>query len=138
MVRAREIVDAKNAVFGRMGSYVAKQLLNGKEIIIINSEETIISGDGKLPVEKTKQLRAMGRGGSLKGPKISKLSDRLLKRKIRGMLPWDRTRGKDAYKRLRCYIGVGPLKEEELKDVKTFNHKIPNKYIKLKEISERI
>ena len=80
----------------------------------------------------------MGRGGSLKGPKISKMPDRLLKRMIRGMLPWDRSKGREAFKRLRCYVGSGDLKEEDLKNVKKLKHKKPYKYSTIKEISERL
>jgi large subunit ribosomal protein L13 len=61
-----------------------------------------------------------------------------MKRMIRGMLPWDRTRGREAYKRLRCYLGNGDLTEEEVKLAKSIEVKMPIKYIQLKELGELI
>lgn len=128
------IIDGKEAILGRLGSYVAKELLKGNSVIVINSEEVIISGKRELIVERIKEKRRMGSGGSLKGPTYIRKSDRLLKRMIRGMLPWDRTKGREAYKRLICYTGKGNLKESELKDIKTFEYKKPMKYVTMKEI----
>jgi len=122
------VYDGDGARVGRIGSVVAKELLKGKEVFVINSENAVVSGSKKRIIEKIQAKRAMGRGGSMKGPKISKLSDRLLKRMIRGMLPWDRTRGREAFKRLRCFVGNGGLKEEDLKEVKKFNSKMPLKF----------
>lgn len=125
-------IDGKGAIVGRLGSYAAKELLKGNEVVIINSEEAIVSGDKKNILEKVFVLRRKG-GHSLKGPKISKLADRFLKRKIRGMLPWDKPRGRAAFKRLRCYVG-DPLKEDEKKNVKKLGHRKPAKYLKIKQI----
>ena len=38
------VIDAKNLILGRMASTVAKRLLDGEEINIINAEKAIISG----------------------------------------------------------------------------------------------
>lgn len=129
------VINGKEAILGRMGSYAAKELLKGNTVFIINSEDVIISGKRGLIVERIKEKRRMGSGGSLKGPKIIRQSDRLLKRMIRGMLPWDRTKGREAYKRLRCYIKNGDLSDEQIKDAKEFNHKKPLKYTTVKEVS---
>ena len=130
------IIDGAGAVLGRLGSFVAKELLKGKNITLINCEKIIVSGKKTDFVEKIKQKRRMGRGSSLKGPKYIRQEDRLVKRIIRGMLPWDRKRGRDAYKRLYCIIGEGNLGGEELKSVKCFNHKKPKKYNSIKKVVE--
>ena len=123
-------VEGKDAVLGRLGSYVAKELLKGNSVNIINSEEVIISGKIDKFVERIKVLRRKGRGGSLKGPKYNRRADLLLKRMIRGMLPWDKPKGRAAYKQLKCFIGSNLENEKE---VKQLNHKKPMKYFKLKE-----
>lgn len=128
------IVNAKGAILGRMGTYVAKELLKGNSIDIINSEEVIISGKKDYLIERIKQKRRMGQGSSLKGPKYIRQEDRLLKRMIRGMLPWDRQKGRDAFKRLRCYIGENNLTEEQIKSAKVFEHHIPLNNYKLKDV----
>ncbi|MEI6058761.1 MAG: 50S ribosomal protein L13 [archaeon] len=129
------VLDGKDAIVGRLGSLAAKNLLKGNNVIIINSEEAVISGSRKDIVDKIHIRRSRG-GASRKGPRIPMLSDRLLKRMIRGMLPWDRTRGQQAYKRLRCYVGsgAGKVEEKDMKNIITMENKIPPKFTRIKEI----
>jgi large subunit ribosomal protein L13 len=130
------IVNGSEAILGRLGSFVAKELLKGKNVVLINCEKIVVSGKKADFVEKIRRKRRMGMGSSLKGPKYIRREDLLVKRIIRGMLPWDRMKGRDAYRRLRCEIGTGSLKEEELKGAKEFNHRKPMKYSYMKEIVE--
>jgi large subunit ribosomal protein L13 len=132
------VVDGKDAILGRLGSFVAKELLKGNTVFVINSESVVISGKKALIVERIKEKRRMGSGGSIKGPKYIRQSDRLLKRMIRGMLPWDRTKGREAHKRLRCYVKNGDLTEEQLKTAQKFEHRAPLKYTTLKEVTEAL
>lgn len=128
------IYDGKGAVFGRMASVVAKELLKGGSVDLINCEDIIISGDKKLLAKKILAKREMGSGGSMKGPKYPRVSDRLVKRMIRGMLPRDRMKGQDAYRRLKCYIGNGVVPEDDLKNAIKFNHNKPMKFATIKEL----
>ena len=128
------IVNGTDAILGRLGSFVAKELLKGKSVVLINCEKIIVSGKKADFVDKVKRKRKMGRGSSLKGPKYIRQEDRLVKRIIRGMLPWDRMKGRDAYRRLRCEIGNGNLEEGELTDLKEFKHKKPRNYTYMNEI----
>jgi large subunit ribosomal protein L13 len=132
------IVDGNGAVLGRMGSFVAKELLKGKSVDVINSEKVIISGSKNFITEKIKQKRAMGTGASLKGPKYVRQTDRLLKRMIRGMLPWDRTKGREAFKRLKCYNANGDLSEEQVAKAISFDNKKPLKYTTMKDVVEAL
>lgn len=131
---AKIVVDATGAVLGRVGSYVAKELLKGNSVEVINSEKVIISGSHKEFVSKVRAKRNMGRGSSLNGPWIDRKEDRMLKRIIRGMLPWDRPKGREAYKNLRCHIGVGDLNADEIKSAKTVAIQKPMKFTTLKEV----
>jgi len=98
------IIDAEGLILGRMASQVAKRLLNGEKIIIVNAEKSIISGK-RLSIlrEKHDFLQV---GHFRKGPLHPRRPDRIVKKVIRGMLPRKKPRGKDALKRLRVYIGV--------------------------------
>jgi len=133
-----EIIDATNGSFGRICSYAAKQALEGNEIIIVNSEKSIISGNKKDIIQKYTALRKKG-GKSQKGPKYIKIPYRMLKRGIRGMLP-DHRRGigKQAFLKIKCYDGIpAEFKDKtgEMKKIQGLKH---NKYITLKELSEKI
>ncbi|MEI7718606.1 MAG: 50S ribosomal protein L13 [archaeon] len=133
-------LDAKGAVVGRIGSVACKELLKGKEVVIINAEKSIISGDRAEIRNNLHWWITLG-GVGLKGPKVSRYPDRFMKRMIRGMLPSrDRSKGREAYDRLRCYIGNGDLSAEELKQVKTVANAVkkPIKYVVLGEIVKEI
>lgn len=128
-----KIIDGKNAIMGRLASYAAKEALKGEEIVILNCEQVIISGSRK-NIEKEFQEMRSRVGSSQKGPKHSKLSDKIIKRAIRGMLPDHRKgRGKLAYKRIRCYVSVPKEFETSKKIVSSKEKKI--KFIRVKDIS---
>jgi len=40
-----KIIDGKNAVLGRLASYAAKEALKGEDIVILNCEHVIITGN---------------------------------------------------------------------------------------------
>ena len=130
------IIDATNATLGRLASYVAKQALQGKNIIILHSERAIVTGRKKFTVERY-QIRKNRGGSSQKGPEISKDPSRILKRAIRGMLPDHRRgKGKEAFKRILCYKGV-PEKYKDVKVIKAGKEK-HTVYINLEQISKKI
>ena len=107
------IIDGKHATMGRLASYVAKQAMLGKEVIIVNSNEVVIIGNKKDILSKYFRKFSLG-GSSLKGPKVAKNPESLLKRTIRGMLDHKQGRGHDAFKRIKCYNSI----PEEYKDSK--------------------
>jgi large subunit ribosomal protein L13 len=98
------VVDADNLILGRMATVVAKHLLQGESVIILNAEKAVVSGKRLSRVRETKQKLEIGH--PRKGPYFPKRPDRFVKRSIRGMLPRKKPKGKDAYKRLRVFIGV--------------------------------
>jgi len=102
--RRETIIDADGLILGRMASCVAKRLLNGEKIIIVNAEKAIISGK-RLSIIRDKH-EFLQIGHYRKGPFHPRRPDRIVKRVIRGMLPRKKPRGKEALKRLRVYIGV--------------------------------
>src|SRR3972149_10373548 len=101
-----KIIDGKNAVMGRLASYVAKEALKGEEVVIVNCQDIIITGNRDNILQEFKEKRSrMGSGQT--GPRHSKTSNMIVKRVIRGMLPNFREgRGRDAFKRIKCYVGM--------------------------------
>lgn len=129
-----KIIDGKNAVLGRLASYAAKKALRGEEIVILNCEQVIITGNKKRIKECFETERRKG-GSSQKGPKISRTSDKIVKRVIRGMLPNHRQgRGKEAYKKIKCYVGM-PKEFEDKKKIVAGKEKV-GKLVQIKEISK--
>lgn len=98
------IVDASGLVLGRLASVTAKNLLAGEEIKIINAEKVLITGRKESVYGDYSRARA--RGSREKGPYFPKRPEMILRRTVRGMLPYKLKRGKDAMARLRVYVGV--------------------------------
>ena len=130
------IIDGNGAVFGRICSFVAKRALDGNEIIVVNSEKTIMTGNKKDIIAKYSAIRKKG-GHSQKGPKLSNVPHMILKRAIRGMLPDHRKgQGKETLKRIKCYDGM----PDEFKDEKMIKVNAPKKlkFMELKELASKI
>lgn len=129
-----KIIDGKNAVLGRLASYAAKESLKGEEIIVLNCEQIIITGNKK-SIKKNFEIKRSRVGSSQKGPKHSRISEKIVKRAIRGMLPDHRKgKGKIAYKRIKCYSGI-PKEFQESKKIIGGKEK-RTKFVQIKEIAK--
>ena len=110
------VVDAADKIAGRMAARIAKRLLKGDEIAIINAEKSVINGDPYYTLDLFKQKTQ--RGDAYHGPFYPKTADGMLRRIIRGMLPRRTARGKAAFRRLTVHIGVpANLEGTERKDI---------------------
>jgi large subunit ribosomal protein L13 len=127
------IIDATGATLGRLSTKTAKRLLNGEEIAVINSEKAIISGKKASIKNIYKQKRELGT--YRKGPFFPRTPDKIVKRTIRGMIPYQTPHGRKAFKRLKCYMGI-PTEFEGQKFEK-INEAIkqPIDYITVEELS---
>ncbi|MBI4151654.1 50S ribosomal protein L13 [Candidatus Woesearchaeota archaeon] len=100
-----KIYNGEGMVLGRLAGFVAKDALLGEEVAVVNCDKIVISGK-KIVVMAEKKQRWNRRGYPLKSQKVARVSDRFVRRAIRGMLPWKNPRGKDAFHRIQCHIGV--------------------------------
>jgi len=103
------VIDANGKILGRLASFVAKRLLEGKRVAIINAEKAIISGNPETILEKYQKRRSIeGKPKPTKGPVQPRTPDRIVWKTIRGMLPMKKAKGREALRRLRVFIGVPP------------------------------
>jgi len=134
------VINADGLVLGRLCTHVAKRLRNGEELIVVNAERAIVSGNRAQLLEFYKHRR--NRASSqykMKGPHYPRTPDRIVKRSVRGMLEYRKPSGRAAYKRLRVYIGVP--KEYASAQMETLDSaKKPNlaKYVYLGDISKEL
>ncbi|HEY6282773.1 MAG TPA: 50S ribosomal protein L13 [Nitrososphaerales archaeon] len=100
-------VDASNQIAGRLSSKVAKLIISGKRVVVVNAEKALISGSRTSVVtEWTKKLELSSRVNPIYGPIHPRRPDNILRRMVRGMVPRKKPKGALAMKRLRVYIGV--------------------------------
>ena len=130
------IIDANGATLGRLSTSTAKRLLGGEEIAIVNSEKDIISGNKASIKNHYKQKREVGT--YRKGPFFPRMPDMIVKRTIRGMIPYQTPHGREAFKRLKCYIGVPKEFEGKKFETREEAKKQPVDYITIKELSESL
>jgi len=133
------VIDAGNTRIGRVGTFVAKKLIEGEEIRVINAEESVISGDPQTIVDKYIHRRQLQfKGNPEKSPYWPKVPDRFVKRLIRGMLPRKKATGRNAYKNLKVYIGKpADVKGEPIRVDGADVGKL-TKYIKIKELCRQL
>ena len=124
------IVNAENAVLGRIASFAAKKALEGNKVVIVNAEKAVITGNKKNILERYLKKRTIG-GSGLKGPNFPSLPEKILKRTIRGMLRYKKGRGREAYKRVLCFAEI----PKEYENKKMISIKRNKTGISLEEVS---
>lgn len=132
-----EVIDASGLIIGRLASHVAKKLLDDKEaqVEIIHAEKAIISGNRTRVIRDFIARRKLNH--PRKGPNFPRMPDRILKRTIRGMIPYQTPRGRDAYSRLKVHIGVPrDLEGKKTKIVDGAINKGIAHFVELDEISK--
>lgn len=112
-----KVYDASGQILGRIATRIAKDLLKGETVRIINCERAAISGNPK--VTEKHYLERRSRGDPHHGPFFPRTPKGIVRRTIRGMLPFHTPRGREAFRRLRVYVGVpDDLEKKEFIQIK--------------------
>ena len=137
MIMEELIVDAKNAVAGRLASYVAKELIKGKKVHLVNAEQAVVSGPPKFLEGLFKEK--VNRGDPYHGPFYPRRPEQILKRVVRGMIPYKKPKGREAFKRLKVYISIpAELKDRKLVTMPKAENKLECKYMSLGDLSLKL
>ncbi len=134
-----QVIEATDCIMGRLSSKVAKQLLSTEEEVhVVNAEQVFITGTPSSVVAKYRKLRE-DIGSVRKGPHFPRMPHLILKRTIRGMLPYQKPRGRAAYKRLKVHIGVPPeLADQEPLVLEQTRELRTSKVVRLGEVSRTL
>lgn len=135
------IIDGNDSILGRLATNIAKKLLEGEEVHLVNAENIVISGTTKSVFLKYLERRNLtNKQDPTRAPKWPKMPDMMVKRIIRGMLPIKKTRGREAFKKLRVYIGnpgyENPITIEQASTKK--DNKNLKKFTTVKEVCKLI
>ncbi len=144
------VYDATDKVLGRLASVVAKQLLiarkagNPLRIIVLNSEHAIVSGQRSTVLADYDFKYKLNH--PRKGPFFPRMPDQIMKRTVRGMLPYQKnSSGRNAVKDLRVMIGCPTnLSGDELPDghvwgdTSALERPLPVKFVRLGDISSSL
>ncbi len=102
------VVDASGLILGRMASRVAKMLLEGKKVVIVNAEKAVLSGEPKRVIDGYMRMFKVQtyRNPERQGIRRERSPQRIVKSAIKGMLPHRKPKGREALRRLKVYVGV--------------------------------
>lgn len=130
-------IDADNSIYGRLSTYVAKKLLDGEEVTIINAEKAVVTGKRSYVIKSFLERRDIG--SVRKGPYYPRTPSAILRRSIGDMLPKKKEKGKSALKRCKVYPGIPAfLKGQEFTKVEEALNNRVSGYVRLEEISKSL
>ena len=101
------VVDANQQMVGRMASKIAKLLLEENHVVVLNVEQSLMSGSRKNIITEYNQRHELKSVvNPINSPHKPRQPDKILHRMIRGMLPRRKMKGQNALKRLKVHIGI--------------------------------
>lgn len=144
------VFDASDLVIGRLASHVAKILIEGQKnktddrVIITNAENAVVSGSKKAVFATYRKKYELNH--ARKGPFFPRMPDKILKRTVRGMLPYQKkSSGRAALKNLRVVMGCPKLLDgddlpegHEMGDMSALSRPLPQRFVRLGKISENL
>ena len=143
-----QLIDAKDKIFGRFCSQIAKKALLGEYIVIINAKDAIISGTkSNIHENFLAKLNISTATNPRRGPFWPRRPDTFMRNAIKKMLPRKKLRGKEALKRVHVYIEDVPerfkFRYKNLKPTEVYNAEKTrlsyyNKFITLENLCLRI
>ncbi len=133
-------INAKNLVLGRLSSSLVPHLLAGRNVIVVNAEQAVVTGSRKFVLSKYLNARARRTlTNPRRGPFFPRFPDRIIRRTVRGMLPYKTPSGKDAFKRLTVYISTPEeLKSQTFETIDSAQFRNKSEFLTLKELSREL
>ncbi len=124
---------------GRLASVVSQKLLEGEKVVVLNAEKIMITGSKEWTYNKYKQRvdRASISNPRDMGPKYPRRPDDIFRRTVRGMLPYKKSKGREAFKGFKAFVGIPrEFNEVELDQIPEAQFENIKKGIELGEISK--
>jgi large subunit ribosomal protein L13 len=130
-----KVYDATDQILGRFATRIAKELVKGENVNIVNCEKAVISGKPKNT--ENHYMHRRQRGDPHHGPFFPRTPDGIVRRTIRGMLPLRTPKGREAFRRLKVYVSIpDELKNEKFISIKEFDvNKLKCKSITIGDLS---
>ncbi|MDD3233491.1 MAG: 50S ribosomal protein L13 [Candidatus Methanomethylophilus sp.] len=131
------VIDAKNLVYGRLATNVADLIMKSEEVVVLNAEQLIITGEPSMVFATFKQKVDRGDISKRKGPYLPRRADLIFKRCVWGMIPRYTTTGREAYRKLHVFVGE-PKQFVDAKKVRPAEavRELNCKYVTLGQVAE--
>lgn len=133
------VIDANKAIAGRLASHAAKQAQNGEDVVIVNAEHAVISGNATKISTKLKARRGIQNKGNPEHTiKWPRRPDLLLKKMISGMVPKHAPAGKAALEKIHVYLGVPKEFEGKAKKFEKTSDDLPCAFTTLSDLCRSV
>jgi large subunit ribosomal protein L13 len=130
------VVDARDCILGRVASNVAERALDGERVAVVHAEEAVVTGEERDVVSTYRKRTELG---SDRGPAYPARPDGILKRSVRGMLPYKSQRGREAFERVRVYLGTPEAEwEPEVLDGTSLDRLSNIRFVHLGEVADQL
>lgn len=133
------IFNGQMCILGRTASAIAELAMDGNRVALIYAEETVITGGENQVINRYRERQNQE---SDSGPFYPRRPDKIVKRSIRGMLPYKQSTGREAYERIRVYVGSPPEFDGNAKVPKnkrvTMNPNKHKDFVKIGKVSEAL
>ena len=129
------VVDARDCILGRVASQVAQKAMDGQRVAVVNAEDAVITGSEDDVISKFRKRVDLG---SDSGPYYPKRPDMIFKRSIRGMVPYKKDRGREAFENVRVYVGNPFDEDAEVLDDTSLDRLSNIRFVQLGEVSEQL
>jgi large subunit ribosomal protein L13 len=129
------VVDARDCILGRVASEVATRAMDGERVAVVNAERAVITGNEESTMEVYRTRAGLH---SDSGPYYPKRPDGIMKRAIRGMVPYKTDRGRAAFERVRVYVGDPYDDAGEVVEGTSLDRLSNIKFTSLGEVSEQL
>ena len=132
------IVDAKGMVAGRLSTKIAKALIKGEAVTIVNAEQAIIVGTTENIMEKFRmRVNAAVKSNPHFGPKYDRIPSKMLRRMVKGMLPSKKRTALRMVKNLKVFNGVPKeLSKEKFVVFEEYRCNEKHDFMTIKEIAQ--
>ncbi|MEM4254915.1 MAG: 50S ribosomal protein L13 [Candidatus Norongarragalinales archaeon] len=133
------VINGEKAVFGRVLAFAAKKLQEGEDVVVVNAEKTVISGNPERIIARYHAKRGISNKGNPEhAPKFPVRPDLFLKYILRGMLPKKKASGKKAREKFKAFLGMPKEFEGKAQKFYKTSEDLSVSFVSLEEICKRL
>ncbi|MCS7146492.1 MAG: 50S ribosomal protein L13 [Nitrososphaerota archaeon] len=102
------VIDGSGHRLGRLASKIAKMLLLGKSVVVVNADKVLVTGTKEAVLERYLKLVRRTWYSSIEEPKVwyPRRADRIFWYTVARMLPRKKPSAREALRRLKVYTGI--------------------------------
>jgi len=101
------VINGDKAIFGRVLAFASKKLQVGEEVVVVNAEKSVLSGNKDVIIENYRAKRNIqNKSNPEHSPPYPVRPDLFMKYVLKGMLPKKKASGRIAWKKFKAHLGM--------------------------------